>query len=148
MVINLFVIVGVMGLFNGTLTLPGIAGFVLTIGMAVDANVLIFERMKEEIRLGKTLGPAIEAGFKRAWSSILDSNVSSIFVAPWLLWQGTTSEPAFALVPSTGATTPMLKPARNAAHHNGGLEAPRIGAATSVKEYFQPAARLAVFDHD
>ena len=60
-----------------TLTLAGVAAFILSIGMAVDANILIFERMKEEIRAGKTLGPAIEAGFNRAWSSILDSNVAT-----------------------------------------------------------------------
>lgn len=61
-----------------TLTLPGIAGFILSIGMAVDANILIFERMKEELRWGKTLGAAIEAGFARAWTSIRDSNISTL----------------------------------------------------------------------
>ncbi len=61
-----------------TLTLAGIAGFVLSVGMAVDANILIFERTKEELRLGKTLTAAVEAGFNRAWNSILDSNVSSL----------------------------------------------------------------------
>ena len=64
-----------------TLTLAGIAGFVLSVGMAVDANILIFERTKEELRLGKTLTPAVEAGFSRAWNSILDSNVSSLITA-------------------------------------------------------------------
>ena len=61
-----------------TLTLPGIAGLLLSIGMAVDANILIFERMKEELRAGKALRPAIEAGFDRAWTSILDSNLSTL----------------------------------------------------------------------
>ncbi len=60
-----------------TLTLPGIAGFLLSVGMAVDANILIFERMREELRHGRTLGRAVEAGFRRAWTSILDSNVST-----------------------------------------------------------------------
>ena len=64
-----------------TLTLAGIAGFVLSVGMAVDANILIFERMKEELRLGKSLPAAVEAGFNRAWNSILDSNVSSLITA-------------------------------------------------------------------
>ncbi len=71
------VVYAVFRIIDVTLTLAGVAAFILSIGMAVDANILIFERMKEEIRAGKTLGPAIEAGFNRAWSSILDSNVSS-----------------------------------------------------------------------
>ena len=91
-----------------TLTLAGVAAFILSIGMAVDANILIFERMKEEIRLGKTLGPAIEAGFNRAWSSILDSNVSSILVASWLFWQGTTVVRGFALVLIIGVLISMF----------------------------------------
>jgi preprotein translocase subunit SecD len=91
-----------------TLTLAGVAAFILSIGMAVDANVLIFERMKEEIRAGKTLGPAIEAGFNRAWSSILDSNVSSILVASWLYWQGTTVVRGFALVLIIGVLVSMF----------------------------------------
>lgn len=91
-----------------TLTLAGVAAFILSIGMAVDANVLIFERMKEEIRAGKTLGPAIEAGFNRAWSSILDSNVSSLLVAGWLYWQGTTVVRGFALVLIIGVLVSMF----------------------------------------
>jgi preprotein translocase subunit SecD len=71
-----------------TLTLAGIAGFILSIGMAVDANVLIFERLKEELRAGKTLGAAIEAGFNRAWTSIRDSNVSTIITCCVLYWFG------------------------------------------------------------
>ena len=71
-----------------TLTLAGIAGFILSIGMAVDANILIFERLKEELRAGKTLGAAIEAGFNRAWTSIRDSNVSTIITCCVLYWFG------------------------------------------------------------
>jgi preprotein translocase subunit SecD len=71
-----------------TLTLAGIAGFILSIGMAVDANILIFERMKEEMRAGKTLGAAIEAGFTRAWSSIRDSNMSTLITCLILFWFG------------------------------------------------------------
>ena len=73
-----------------TLTLAGIGGFVLSIGMAVDANVLIFERMKEELKKGRTLGAAIEAGFSRAWSAIRDSNVTTFIVCAILYWVGTT----------------------------------------------------------
>jgi protein-export membrane protein SecD len=91
-----------------TLTLAGVAAFILSIGMAVDANILIFERMKEEIRAGKSLGPAIEAGFNRAWSSILDSNVSSLLVAGWLYWQGTTVVKGFALVLIIGVLVSMF----------------------------------------
>src|SRR3989337_351856 len=69
-----------------TLTLAGIAAFVLSIGMAVDANILIFERMKEELRLGRSLVAAIEAGFTRAWSSIRDSNVSTLITFAILFW--------------------------------------------------------------
>jgi preprotein translocase subunit SecD len=95
-------------LIHVTLTLAGVAAFILSIGMAVDANILIFERMKEEIRAGKTLGPAIEAGFNRAWSSILDSNVSSLLVAGWLYWQGTTVVRGFALVLIIGVLVSMF----------------------------------------
>jgi preprotein translocase subunit SecD len=71
-----------------TLTLPGIAGFILSVGMAVDANILIFERMKEELRSGRTLMLAVEAGFQRAWPSIRDSNISTLITCAILLWYG------------------------------------------------------------
>ena len=73
-----------------TLTLAGIGGFVLSIGMAVDANVLIFERMKEEFRAGRTLGAAIEAGFNRAWTAIRDSNITTFIVCGILYWLGSS----------------------------------------------------------
>jgi preprotein translocase subunit SecD len=80
---------GVPGIFPYvTLTLPGIAGFILSVGMAVDANILIFERMKEELRAGRTLLLAIEAGFQRAWPSIRDSNISTLITCAILLWFG------------------------------------------------------------
>ena len=75
------VVLAIFRLIPVTLTLAGIAGFVLSVGMAVDANILIFERMKEELRVGKSLPAAVEAGFNRAWNSILDSNVSSLITA-------------------------------------------------------------------
>ena len=102
------VVYAIFRLIGVTLTLAGVAAFILSIGMAVDANILIFERMKEEIRAGKTLVPAIEAGFNRAWSSILDSNVSSILVAAWLYWQGTNVVRGFALVLIIGVLVSMF----------------------------------------
>jgi preprotein translocase subunit SecD len=73
-----------------TLSLAGLGGFILSIGMAVDANVLIFERMKEELRTGRKLGAAIEAGFNRAWSAIRDSNITTIIVCIILYWLGSS----------------------------------------------------------
>jgi preprotein translocase subunit SecD len=102
------VVYAIFRVIGVTLTLAGVAAFILSIGMAVDANILIFERMKEEIRAGKTLGPAIEAGFNRAWSSILDSNVASLLVAGWLYWQGTTVVRGFALVLMIGVLVSMF----------------------------------------
>jgi preprotein translocase subunit SecD len=91
-----------------TLTLAGIAGFVLSVGMAVDANILIFERSKEELRLGKSLPQAIEAGFSRAWNSILDSNVSSLITASILYFFGSSVIQGFALVLILGVLVSMF----------------------------------------
>jgi preprotein translocase subunit SecD len=91
-----------------TLTLAGIAGFVLSIGMAVDANILIFERMKEELRAGKSLASGMEAGFNRAWNSILDSNVSSLITASILYLFGSSVIRGFALVLIIGILTSMF----------------------------------------
>ena len=96
-----------------TLTLAGIGGFVLSIGMAVDANVLIFERMKEELRAGRTLGAAIEAGFNRAWTAIRDSNITTFIVCIILYWLGSSivaSAPVmgFALTLFIGVAASML----------------------------------------
>jgi protein-export membrane protein SecD len=96
-----------------TLTLAGIGGFVLSIGMAVDANVLIFERIKEELRTGRTIGAAIEAGFNRAWTAIRDSNVTTFIVCGILYWLGSSivaSAPVmgFALTLFIGVAVSML----------------------------------------
>ena len=91
-----------------TLTLAGIAGFVLSVGMAVDANILIFERMKEELRVGKALPSAVEAGFNRAWNSILDSNVSSLITATILYAFGSSVIRGFALVLIIGVLVSMF----------------------------------------
>jgi len=81
-------VMAIFKLIPVTLTLAGIGGFILSIGMAVDANVLIFERMKEELGLGQTLGAAIEAGFNRAWTAIRDSNITTFIVCAILFWVG------------------------------------------------------------
>ncbi len=91
-----------------TMTLAGIAGFVLSVGMAVDANILIFERTKEELRLGKSLPAAIEAGFNRAWNSILDSNVSSLITATILFLFGSSTIRGFGLVLIIGVLVSMF----------------------------------------
>ena len=91
-----------------TLTLAGIAGFVLSVGMAVDANILIFERMKEELRAGKSLAAATEAGFNRAWNSIFDSNVSSLITATILFTVGSSVIRGFALVLIIGVLISMF----------------------------------------
>jgi preprotein translocase subunit SecD len=102
------VVLALFRLIPVTLTLAGIAGFVLSVGMAVDANILIFERTKEELRLGKSLPAAIEAGFSRAWNSILDSNVSSLITAGILYWFGSSTIRGFALVLIIGVLTSMF----------------------------------------
>ena len=91
-----------------TLTAAGIAGFILSVGMAVDANILIFERMKEEVRLGKTLQTSIEEGFHRAWPSIRDSNISSLITCFILYWMGTSMVRGFALTLGIGILISMF----------------------------------------
>ncbi len=91
-----------------TLTSAGIAGFIISIGIAVDANILIFERMKEEIRNGKNLYASVETGFKRAWASIRDANISSIISAVVLFWQGTALIKGFALTFGLGILVSMI----------------------------------------
>jgi preprotein translocase subunit SecD len=102
------VVLAIFRLVPVTLTLAGIAGFVLSVGMAVDANILIFERSKEELRLGKSLPAAIEAGFSRAWNSILDSNVSSLITATILYLFGSSVIRGFALVLIIGVLVSMF----------------------------------------
>lgn len=95
-------------LLGVTLTLPGIAGFILSIGMAVDANVLIFERTREELRAGKSLYRSVEAGFYRAFSSILDSNVTTLIACGALFWLGTGLVKGFALTLAIGVAVSMF----------------------------------------
>ncbi len=95
-------------LIGVTLTLPGIAGFILSIGMAVDANVLIFERTREELRDGKTLYRSVESGFYRAFSSILDGNVTTVIACAALFWLGTGLVKGFALTLAIGVVISMF----------------------------------------
>ncbi|HRY07558.1 MAG TPA: protein translocase subunit SecD, partial [Hyphomicrobiaceae bacterium] len=100
--LNLFLIVGVMSTLGSTLTLPGIAGLVLTVGMAVDANVLIYERIREELRNGKTPIAAIEGGFSRAFTTILDSNLTTLIAGLVMFWLGAGPVRGFAVTLSLG----------------------------------------------
>ncbi len=84
-------------MFNFVLTLPGIAGIILTIGMAVDANVLIYERLREELALGKSLKIAVQSAFDKAFSSIFDSNVTTLITAAILFWQASGPVKGFAI---------------------------------------------------
>ncbi len=95
--LNIVLLIGVLSAFRGTLTMPGIAGIALTIGMATDANILIFERIREELKLGKTIRTAINQGFHRAWLAIFDSNVTTIITGFVLYLFGTGPIRGFAL---------------------------------------------------
>ena len=96
-ILNIYLMFSILSAFNFTLTLPSIAGFILTIGMAVDANVIIFERMKEELRLGKGRRAAIEAGFNKAFWAIMDSNITTFIAALFLSQLGTGPIQGFAV---------------------------------------------------
>lgn len=101
-------LLGALVSLGATLTLPGIAGFILSVGMAIDANILIFERIKEELRSGKTLRAAIGGGWSRAWSAILDSNVTTIIGALVLFTLGTGPVKGFAVTLAIGVTLSMF----------------------------------------
>jgi len=108
LLMNVLLLWALMALIGATLTLPGIAGFILTIGMAVDANVIIFERIREELRKGRNLFPAVEAGFARAWGTILDANVTTLIAAAVLFQFGTGPIKGFAVTLSLGILTSMF----------------------------------------
>jgi len=108
LVIYALLTLAVFNVFGVTLTLPGIAGFILSIGMAVDANVLIFERTREELRSGKTLYRSVESGFYRAFSSILDSNVTTLIACAALFWFGAGLVKGFALTLAIGVVISMF----------------------------------------
>lgn len=102
LLINLLILMGIMAYFHATLTLPGIAGIILTIGMAVDANILIFERIKEELRLGKTVRAAVDAGFGRVFFTIIDTNLTTLIAALFLFQFGTGPVRGFAVTLAVG----------------------------------------------
>jgi len=106
--INVAMIFGVLSLLNATLTLPGIAGIVLTVGIAVDSNVLIYERIREEVRTGRTPLNAIDAGFTRALSTILDSNITTFIAAAVLFYIGTGPVRGFAVTLGIGIITTVF----------------------------------------
>jgi preprotein translocase subunit SecD len=106
--VNVAMIFGVLSLLSATLTLPGIAGIVLTVGIAVDSNVLIYERIREEVRAGRTAINAIDAGFSRALATILDSNITTFIAAAVLFYIGTGPVRGFAVTLGIGITTTLF----------------------------------------
>jgi len=94
--------------FGFTFTLAGIAGFILSVGMAVDGNILVFSRMREELKEGKTFFASVEEGFRRAWPSIRDGNITTLLVALILFWFGTSFVQGFALALSLGICMSMF----------------------------------------
>ena len=108
LIVNLILLMGALTMFNFVLTLPGIAGIILTIGMAVDANVLIYERLREELALGKSLKVAVQAAFDKAFSSIFDSNVTTLITAAILFWQASGPVKGFAIALTLGILASMF----------------------------------------
>jgi preprotein translocase subunit SecD len=108
LVLVILFILGILAGFSATLTLPGIAGIVLTIGMAVDANVLIFERIREEMVTGKTMKASIDSGFSRAYSAIIDSNITTFFTGIILYQFGTGPVQGFALTLMIGIASSLF----------------------------------------
>jgi len=108
LVLNLVIIVAVLSLLQATLTLPGVAGMVLTVGMAVDANVLIFERIREEIKDGTSPQMSIHRGYDNAFSTIIDANLTTLIAALVLFNFGTGPIQGFAITLSIGILTSML----------------------------------------
>ena len=108
LITNLILITGTLSMFQATLTLPGIAGIVLTIGMAVDANVLIFERIREEQRSGAKPFQAMERGYGQAFSTIMDANITTFIAAAILYFLGTGPVQGFAVTLAIGILTSMF----------------------------------------
>jgi SecD/SecF fusion protein len=108
LVANLLIILGGLSVIGATLTLPGIAGIVLTVGMAVDANVLIYERMREEVRSGRTLFNALDSGFKQAFKTIVDSNLTTLIAALLLFWFGSGPVKGFAVTLGLGIISTLF----------------------------------------
>src|SRR6266403_1327228 len=108
LIINLFLLIGALTMFRFVLTLPGIAGIILTIGLSVDANVLIYERLREEMALGKSLRVAMETAYQKAFSSIFDANVTTLITALILFWQAAGPVRGFAISLTFGILAPLF----------------------------------------
>ncbi|MFW6300587.1 MAG: SecD/SecF family protein translocase subunit [Oceanicaulis sp.] len=108
LIVNVLLLLGALSGLQATLTLPGIAGIILTIGMAVDANVLIFERVREEYRLGRTVANALETGYSRALSAILDANITTFIAAAVLYMIGAGPVRGFAVTLGIGILTSVF----------------------------------------
>jgi preprotein translocase subunit SecD len=108
LLLNFVILLAVLSLLRATLTLPGIAGVALTLGMAVDANVLIFERIREELRVGRTVRAAIDAGYRRAFWTIFDSNITTLIAAVFLFQFGTGPVRGFAVTLTLGILISMF----------------------------------------
>jgi protein-export membrane protein SecD len=108
LLMNLIMLMGSMAMLHATLTLPGIAGIGLTLGMAVDANVLILERIREELKLGKTVRLAVDAGYQKAFVTILDSNLTTLIAAVFLFQFGTGPIKGFAVTLTIGLIISMF----------------------------------------
>ena len=108
LLLNILLLLGTMAMFNFTLTLPGIAGIILTIGMAVDANVLIYERLREEMAAGKSLSTALTGAYDKAFSAIFDANATTLITALILFWQATGSVKGFAVTLTLGIIASMF----------------------------------------
>ena len=108
LVVNALLVIGTMAITKATITMPGLAGMVLTIGMAVDANVLIFERLREELLKGKSLGGAVKAGYERVYACILDSNLTTLFTCFFLYKYGSGSVRGFAVTLAFGIAASMF----------------------------------------
>ena len=108
LIINLILLVGVLTILEATLTLPGIAGIILTVGMAVDANVLIFERIKEEMRTEKSNIHAFDIGYKKAQTAILDANITTLISAIILFFLGSGPVKGFAVTLGLGILTTLF----------------------------------------
>jgi SecD/SecF fusion protein len=106
--VNVLIVLAVMANIGATLTMPGIAGIVLTLAMSVDSNILIFERMREELKLGKSLPTALEAGFDKAWSAILDGNLTTLITAALMIVLGTGPVKGFGVTLTIGIFTTMF----------------------------------------
>jgi preprotein translocase subunit SecD len=102
LVINIILVLGILAIFRATLTLPGIAGLLLTVGVAVDANILIFERIREELRTGKTIRLSLETGYHRAFMTIVDTHITGIVSAVFLIMFGTGPIKGFAVTTIIG----------------------------------------------